>query len=477
MHISQLLLGASLVGSGLGLTASTCNGKWVGLLNKCLSPKTTLQCGNPKNPRWSDYASPQPGSIVTIGDEGDVAKVISALSKTNTPFLVQSGANGWANTFKIGSSGVVIDISNLKTISFSKDKSQVTFQAGVTNEDMINAAWSNNARVSVSTCNCVSLLGATLGGGLSRTQGVYGHNIDQLISLNIVDPNGNRKTVTKKSNSELWWALTGAGANFGVVTSATYKSQPIPQAQNTAWTGLVLFNSSQIEQLVTAIDQLTLQPDMQMDFYFTASPIDGKPAVLFLPFYLGSEAVGRQKFASIFKIGPVLDTTDVIPYNTWNTAGDPFCTVGGRKPSYTVGLKNMDPKAWRNVWNEYTAFFNKYPEANLTTILTECYPTASSAKSVQSDGSTSYPFRGIKCHAIAIPWYTSPSIDATAVAWGQKIRSYWTASAGTSPSSYINFAHGDEPLSQIYGSSLNRLKQLKGKYDPQKRLNQWFPLS
>ena len=42
--------------------------------------------------------------------------------------------------------------------------------------------------------------------------------------------------------------------------------------------------------------------------------------------------------------------------------------------------------------------------------------------------------------------------------------------------SYINFAHGDEPLETIYGESYTRLQELKTSYDPQNRFNQWFPL-
>ncbi|KAI0403715.1 FAD binding domain-containing protein [Xylaria palmicola] len=475
MRISQLLIGAGLF--GLGLSKSIWNDTLINSVRGSLSPKTLIQCGG-KNQRWSDYAAPAPGAVITVGDEDDVAKIVAAASKRNTPFLIQSGANGWANTFKLDSKGIVIDISNLKAISFNEDKSAATFQAGATNEDVINAAWENNARVSVSTCNCVSVLGATLGGGLSRTQGVYGLNIDNLLSLNFVDANGARKTVTRESDSELWWALTGAGANFGVVTSATYKSEPMPQAENTAWTGLLLFDESNLEQLIVALDELTIEPDMQLDFYFTASPLDGQPGVLFLPFYLGSEEVGRQKFASILDIGPTLDSTEVIPYNTWNSAGDVFCAAGGRKPSYTTGLKKMDPTAWRNIWNEYTTFFGKYPEANQTTLLIECYPTVEAAKSVANDGTSSFPFRDIKCHAVTIPWYTSPSLDCAANQFGRNVRKYLTASAGTSStSSYINFAHGDESLPQIYGSSLPKLQELKQKYDPNKRFNQWFPLS
>ncbi|TGJ80429.1 hypothetical protein E0Z10_g8336 [Xylaria hypoxylon] len=204
-----------------------------------------------------------------------------------------------------------------------------------------------------------------------------------------------------------------------------------------------------------------------MDIYFTANPVDGEPTVLVLPFFIGSD-------------------TEVMPYNTWNSAGDTFYILGERKPSYTMGLKTMEPTACRNVWNEYTAFLDRYPEANLTTILSECYSTAKTSKSVTNGGSSSYPFRDIKCHSITIPWYACPSIDSDALQFGQNVRSYRDGSAGTSsPSSdawifltctnsvfsYINFAHGDEPLAHTYGSSLSELRQLKQKYDLQKRLN------
>lgn len=41
---------------------------------------------------------------------------------------------------------------------------------------------------------------------------------------------------------------------------------------------------------------------------------------------------------------------------------------------------------------------------------------------------------------------------------------------------YINFAHGDEELSAIYGSSLDRLRTLKQQFDPSGVFNQWFQI-
>jgi hypothetical protein len=41
-------------------------------------------------------------------------------------------------------------------------------------------------------------------------------------------------------------------------------------------------------------------------------------------------------------------------------------------------------------------------------------------------------------------------------------------------SRYINFCHGNEPLEEVFGESLPRLRGLKKVWDPENRLNQWF---
>lgn len=42
---------------------------------------------------------------------------------------------------------------------------------------------------------------------------------------------------------------------------------------------------------------------------------------------------------------------------------------------------------------------------------------------------------------------------------------------------YINFAHGDEELQAIYGSSLDKLRTLKKKFDPSGAFGQWFKIA
>jgi FAD/FMN-containing dehydrogenase len=179
------IAGLALVCPAWGQSGSPCPRsceQYQGEIQRLLSANTTLKRGE-EDVRWSGYAAPNPGAIITVGTEDDVAEVVSYASRNNIPFLVQSGANGWADTFTLGTDGLVIDISQLKAVSFNSNLTQVTFQAGKTNENLIDAAWASNARVSTATCNCVSVLGSALGGGLSRIAGLYGVEADQLLSI------------------------------------------------------------------------------------------------------------------------------------------------------------------------------------------------------------------------------------------------------------------------------------------------------
>lgn len=67
------------------------------------------------------------------------------------------------------------------------------------------------------------MVGATLGAGVGRYQGLHGLIIDALLSVRIVVASGELVTASSTENSDLFWAIRGAGANFGIITYATYK--------------------------------------------------------------------------------------------------------------------------------------------------------------------------------------------------------------------------------------------------------------
>ena len=70
---------------------------------------------------------------------------------------------------------------------------------------------------------CVGMVGATLGGGVGPYGGLHGLEIDALLSVRLVTGIGSVIDVSATSHPELYWGIRGAGFNFGIVTSATYR--------------------------------------------------------------------------------------------------------------------------------------------------------------------------------------------------------------------------------------------------------------
>ncbi|KAI1443023.1 FAD-binding domain-containing protein [Annulohypoxylon stygium] len=422
-------------------------------------------------PRWSEFNAPNPGTIVTVATEADVQAIVQYCVSKNIPFLAQNGGHGWSGAWTLGQDGLLINLRGLNTTTFNEDGTEATIGGGAIIQEVINAAYANNVQILTGNCNCVGALGAGLGGGYGNLMGLYGFSIDNYLSFNVVLANGSLVTVTPEQE-DLWWALRGAGPNFGIVTSAVMKSTPMAQADNIAWTGGLWFTEDKIEEVTQAIQDLKLEAHMNIFLYFlTAS---GEPTVLVTVFYFGTEADGREAFKSVIDIGPYQDTTAVLPQNEWNAGADGFCTKGERKPTYSAGFNNFVPSTWRQIWNDYTEFIQN-PNTSATTVVVECY-SLDKAQSIGSE-TASFANRDIRFNGFAITWYPDESLDATAEAFGSEFRDLLRADDGLSSNrTYVNFAFGDETNPEVYNNSTERLRTLKKQYDPKNVFNQWFDL-
>ncbi|KAF2229869.1 Glucooligosaccharide oxidase [Viridothelium virens] len=423
-------------------------------------------------PRWSEYGAPQPQFVINVSTANDISATVKYCNQQNISFVAQNGGHGWADTFHLGQCGIVINLAGLDNITFNANKTEVIIGGGVSVGALNNAAYNNSARVAAATCSCIGFLGATLGGGLTRVAGLYGMGVDQLLSVDVVMASGDLMRVDS-TNEDLFWAIKGAAPNFGIVTSATVKAYPVSSAENTAWQGLVTFADEDLDDFIDAINDLYLDPNMQIDIILSATA-NGSTSVNAVPFFVGNASAGKAAFQSIFDIGPISDTTGEVSYQNWGAFADYACEDGQRKPTYGISMSNLDPSTWRQVYEGFRAFVAANPDARNSSIIAENYPINSTA--VQN-GASSFPWRNVKTHVAAYPWYTDAELDSAANAWGLSVRKLLRSSDGLPEhANYVNFAHGDESLQDIYGTSLPRLQSLKKQYDPGNRFNQWFPI-
>ncbi|KAI9368475.1 FAD-binding domain-containing protein [Aspergillus egyptiacus] len=450
-----------------------------GELGPQLSPSASLATDYSGFERWSAYRAPQPGVVVSVATETDVARTVAYCVSNSIQFLAQNGGHGWADTFDLGPNGrgLLIDLTQLNSVVFNDDRTQVTLGGGASIGEVVAAAVEHDALVPTGNCNCVGTLGAILGGGYGILQGMAGFGVDNVLVMNVVLADGELHTVTP-GDEDLFWALRGAGPNYGIVTSATLKSYPVATAANvTAWMGTLVFSGDQVEAVVQAVDQLHLTPEMNIFLYYARE--NGTPGLVAAPFYYdhGSEpeARGREAFASLLAIGPVQDQTAELPYARWNDRSEAFCTGGGYKPAYSAALGRLEPGTWKRMWDEYVAFTETEGTAN-SVVLMEAYSLERSRS--LPDDSSAFPWRSrVNFQAIAIPWYYDPVLEGQATAWAKRMRAWlWETGGLHDAAAYVNFAHGDEDLTTIYGENVDRLRAIKARVDPGNVFNQWFNL-
>ncbi|PWY88286.1 FAD binding domain-containing protein [Aspergillus heteromorphus CBS 117.55] len=426
-------------------------------------------------PRFSEYGAPRPGAVVTPATEQDVAIIVEYCTSNDISFLAQNGGHWWATTFHLGSDGLLIILRDLNWVTFNSDKTEVTAGGGALVSHVIDAASENNVLVHTANCNCVGILGALLGGGYGNLMGQYGFAVDNVLSFNAVLADGHLRTITSE-DKDLFWAFRGAGSNFGIVTSVTLKAHPVSPSDQTGWTGMLSYSHDKVEKVVEAIKTTHWQPQMSIILYYTTtgSP-NHAPRVAVSPFYHGTAEEGRSAFSSFFDLDPIHDTMLEVQYPHWNDGTDGSCSKTAYQPAYAAGLATLDVNTWKKVWDEYVSFVS-LNGTHETTIMMEAYPLEKARSLPES--SSAYAWRNkVNFNAMAIPSYHDTKLDSAAVAWASKVRDMWRATDGLdSPAVYINFAHGDEDLSVVYGQNVDRLKAIKASVDPTNIFNQSFVL-
>lgn len=330
----------------------------------------------------------------------------------------------------------------------------------------------------------MGFIGLALGGGLGRLQGFHGLVGDNLLFARIVLASGNIITVSKDENPDLFWALNGAGHNFGLVVEAVFQvHELIPDMYNAN----KVYSGAVLEQVVETMNRINPPPkEISIYLAFAWFP-DANQVVVFLDFaYMGSATKGKEICESLFGHIPSLSQWDAV--RTWNNfnaeaAGglsSALCEHGGYKNSYGAWLASYNTKEIRTMYDEFVDFLAKYPKLQRSAFAFESYPQEA-VRNVPSE-STANPNRAANIQVLFMLWYDEPELHQVASEFGIHIRDSLHKCSGFEDGkrrSYVNYGHGDEGFEEFYGPEewrLQRLKELKRKYDPSHVFSAYHPI-
>src|SRR5690606_8692862 len=80
--------------------------------------------------------------------------------------------------------------------------------------------------------------GLATSGGLGLLGRAHGLTIDRLVAAEIVTADGERRRTSFIEEPDLFWAIRGAGANFGIVTAFEFDAAPTPDVVRASLTFL-----------------------------------------------------------------------------------------------------------------------------------------------------------------------------------------------------------------------------------------------
>ncbi|PIL24479.1 hypothetical protein GSI_14233 [Ganoderma sinense ZZ0214-1] len=163
----------------------------------------------------------KPAALVYPQDSAGVAAAIKCGADNGVKVNARSGGHSYAAFALGGEDGhLTVSLDNLRHLSL--DGTAATFGAGNHLGDVALYLWENGGRaLAHGTCPYVGVGGHTGQGGFGLPSRAWGLLADQITSLEIVTADGSILTASKTENADLFWAATGAGASFGIITSFT----------------------------------------------------------------------------------------------------------------------------------------------------------------------------------------------------------------------------------------------------------------
>ncbi|EMR69151.1 putative fad binding domain protein [Eutypa lata UCREL1] len=252
-----------------------------------------------------------PACIFRPENVAQLQQAVSYIVAGNASFAIRSGGHNPAPGAANIDNGVLIDMSGFNGIEYDAESNVVMIGAGLRWDAVYSQLEQYNVTVVGGRVLDVGVGGLILGGGLSYLADLYGLPCDNVVNFEVVLADGSLANANAESNSDLFWALKGAGNNFGIVTSFTLSAYPLPQVwggvKTYAWEDLPMLHAAMLEY------QLNPQKDPYANVMLQGFPINETIGIVLSMVYLKPEMF-PPAFEPFYSINTTSDSTTLSTY-------------------------------------------------------------------------------------------------------------------------------------------------------------------
>jgi FAD/FMN-containing dehydrogenase len=418
----------------------------------------------------------RPALIALCSGTADVVAAVNIARERGLLLSVRGGGHNVAGN-AVNDGGLVIDLSGMRGVWVDPVQRTARVQGGATwadvdRETQLHALATPGGKVSTTGVG-----GLTLHGGFGWLRRKYGYSIDNLLAVEIVTADGQVLAASETEHPDLFWAVRGAGSNFGIVTAFEFLLHPVgPQVAFAA----PFYALEDAERVLPAWrDFMRSAPDeISSNALFWGVPavdafpaeLHGRSVLILAAMHAGDAAEGARALEPLRGLAPLLlDLSAAMPYASLQGAFDPFFPQGWLYYWKSRYLDRLDDEAIDAIVRYAAA--RPSPET-----LMALWHLGGGAASRVSANATAFGSREAPFMLSFDTTWTDPADTGRNIAW---TRAAW-AEMGRFGSGglYLNFAgFGEEKEALVragYGDHYERLTTLKAQYDPSNlfRMNQ-----
>ncbi|KAL6360952.1 hypothetical protein LRP88_04412 [Fusarium phalaenopsidis] len=175
-----------------------------------------------------------------------VAQLLSPLS------LVRISGLGGADD------AIVVDLKHFNHLSVDKTTGIATVGSGNLLRDLVEGLNNAGRFMPHGPSPTVGVGGLIAVGGIGSTSRENGLSIDVMQEVEVVFANGTVTRATKNSNLDLFWAMSGAGASFGIATEFKFQTKPVLKELTTFSYNYSTTDKALLAHAVKAFNKLAL---------------------------------------------------------------------------------------------------------------------------------------------------------------------------------------------------------------------------